>query len=42
MGLHAQQKGLELACHVLPDVPDGLQGDPTRIRQIVVNLLGTP
>src|SRR6267154_2801369 len=40
MGLHAQQKGLELACHVLPDVPDGLQGDPTRIRQIVVNLLG--
>jgi PAS domain S-box-containing protein len=40
LGLHAQQKGLELACHVLPDVPDGLQGDPTRIRQIVVNLLG--
>jgi PAS domain S-box-containing protein len=40
LGLHARQKGLELACHVLPDVPDGLQGDPTRIRQIVVNLLG--
>jgi PAS domain S-box-containing protein len=40
LGLHAQQKGLELACHVLSDVPDGLQGDPTRIRQIVVNLLG--
>ncbi len=40
LGLHAQQKGLELACHVLPDVPDVLQGDPTRIRQIVVNLLG--
>jgi two-component system sensor histidine kinase/response regulator len=40
LGLHAQQKGLELACHVLPDVPDGLQGDPTRIRQVVVNLLG--
>ncbi len=40
LGLHAQQKGLELTCHVLPDVPDGLQGDPTRIRQIVVNLLG--
>jgi two-component system, sensor histidine kinase and response regulator len=40
LGLRAQQKGLELACHVLPDVPDGLQGDPTRIRQIVVNLLG--
>jgi CheY-like chemotaxis protein/anti-sigma regulatory factor (Ser/Thr protein kinase) len=40
LALHAQQKGLELACHVLPDVPDGLQGDPTRIRQVVVNLLG--
>jgi CheY-like chemotaxis protein len=40
LGLHAHQKGLELACHVLPDVPDGLQGDPTRIRQVVVNLLG--
>jgi two-component system, sensor histidine kinase and response regulator len=40
LALHAQQKGLELACHILPDVPDGLQGDPTRIRQIVVNLLG--
>src|SRR5256885_4953698 len=40
LGLHAEHKGLELACHVLPDVPDGLQGDPTRIRQIVVNLLG--
>ena len=40
LGLQAQKKGLELACHVLPDVPDGLQGDPTRIRQILVNLLG--
>src|SRR6202040_2678056 len=40
LGVRAQQKGLELACHVLPDVPDGLQGDPTRIRQIVINLLG--
>jgi two-component system sensor histidine kinase/response regulator len=40
LGLRAQQKGLELACHVLPDVPDGLQGDPTRFRQIVVNLVG--
>jgi signal transduction histidine kinase/CheY-like chemotaxis protein len=40
LGLRAQQKGLELACHVLPEVPDGLQGDPTRIRQIVINLVG--
>jgi signal transduction histidine kinase/CheY-like chemotaxis protein len=40
LGLRAQQKGLELVCHVLPEVPDGVQGDPTRIRQIVVNLIG--
>ena len=36
----AQQKGLELACHIHPDVPDGLVGDPLRLRQIVVNLVG--
>jgi signal transduction histidine kinase/CheY-like chemotaxis protein len=40
LGLRAHQKRLELACHVLAEVPDGLQGDPTRIRQIVVNLVG--
>jgi two-component system, sensor histidine kinase and response regulator len=36
----AQQKGLELACHIHPDVPDALVGDPLRLRQIVVNLVG--
>jgi signal transduction histidine kinase/CheY-like chemotaxis protein len=40
ISLRAHQKGLELACHVLPDVPDALQGDPNRLRQIVVNLVG--
>ncbi|HXJ04348.1 MAG TPA: response regulator [Candidatus Acidoferrum sp.] len=40
MGLQAHQKGLELFCHVLPEVPDALQGDPTRLRQIIVNLVG--
>jgi two-component system, sensor histidine kinase and response regulator len=40
LGVHAHQKGPEPTCHVLPDVPDGLRGDPTRIRQILVNLLG--
>ncbi|HEV2963782.1 MAG TPA: response regulator [Candidatus Angelobacter sp.] len=40
ISLRAHQKGLELACHVLPGVPDGLQGDPNRLRQIIVNLVG--
>ena len=40
LGLQAQQKGLELACHVLPDVPDGLRGDPMRFRQMLSNLIG--
>lgn len=38
--LRGHQKGLELACHVLPDVPDALQGDPVRLRQILTNLVG--
>jgi signal transduction histidine kinase/CheY-like chemotaxis protein len=37
---HADEKGLELAYHVLADVPDRLVGDPARLRQILVNLVG--
>ncbi len=40
LGLRAQQKGIELACDILPDVPDGLEGDPSRLRQILINLVG--
>src|SRR5713226_3390200 len=36
----AHQKGLELACHIHPDLPAALVGDPLRLRQIVVNLVG--
>ncbi|HSB69367.1 MAG TPA: response regulator [Candidatus Methylomirabilis sp.] len=38
VALRAHQKGLELACHVLPDVPDAIVGDPGRLRQVLVNL----
>jgi PAS domain S-box-containing protein len=40
LALRAHTKGLELACHVLEDVPDALVGDPGRLRQIIVNLVG--
>ena len=40
MAMRAHEKGLELVCHVHPGVPEGLTGDPTRLRQIVVNLIG--
>ncbi len=36
----AHAKGLELVCHVPPEAPDGLVGDPGRLRQIIVNLVG--
>src|SRR5262249_35885813 len=39
LALSAHQKGLELACHVLPEVPDALVGDPGRLRQVLVNLI---
>ena len=40
LALRAHQKGLELNCIIEPDVPDALLGDPSRLRQILLNLLG--
>jgi signal transduction histidine kinase/CheY-like chemotaxis protein len=40
LALRAHQKGLELAYDVDPDVPAHLRGDPGRLRQILVNLVG--
>jgi two-component system, sensor histidine kinase and response regulator len=40
LALRAHQKGLELASEVDADVPDALVGDPGRLRQIIVNLVG--
>ncbi len=40
LSVRAAEKGVELACRIKPDVPDGLMGDPGRLRQIVVNLVG--
>ena len=34
------QKSLEFICHCPPDTIDNLVGDPTRLRQIMINLLG--
>jgi len=36
----AQGKGLELICHIAHGFPHALVGDPGRLRQVLVNLLG--
>ena len=40
LALRAHQKKLELSCHLQPDLPETLEGDPGRLRQILINLLG--
>jgi signal transduction histidine kinase/ligand-binding sensor domain-containing protein/DNA-binding response OmpR family regulator len=40
MALRAHQKGLELTCDIRPEVPEVVVADPTRMRQILINLVG--
>ncbi len=39
LAVRAQQKGLELACHLRSEVPDRLIGDPGRLKQVLTNLV---
>ena len=40
VAFRAHQKGLELLLHVAPGLPDWLVGDPGRMRQVLLNLVG--
>ncbi|HJT21967.1 MAG TPA: response regulator [Nitrospira sp.] len=40
LAMPANEKGIELACHLSRDVPAGVVGDPNRLHQILINLIG--
>jgi two-component system, sensor histidine kinase and response regulator len=40
LALRADEKGLELLCEVSPEVSESVVGDPGRLRQILINLVG--
>ena len=40
VAVRAHEKGLALVCEIAPNVPTDLVGDSTRLRQVLLNLLG--
>ena len=40
MSLRANEKGLEFIYRIHPDIPVNVNGDPVRLRQVIVNLIG--
>ena len=40
LALRADENGLELLCEVSPQVPNEVKGDSSRLRQVLVNLVG--
>jgi len=40
LAISAQQKRLEVCLEISPAVPEVLQGDPERLRQVIINLVG--
>ena len=40
LGVRCNEKNLELAIQISPDVPTRLIGDPLRLRQVLINVLG--
>lgn len=40
MASQAATAGLKLTCRIAPEVPSSVKGDPGRLRQIIINLIG--
>ena len=40
LAFRAHSKGLEFAYHITQDIPEKIMGDPVRLRQVIVNLVG--